>query len=246
MRSRYFVLAAVLLLPALASGQIRVRRPPVGGAAPRPAPKPPQAPGIHDARLYHRVRLSVESYSLVNFVHTDRYVTDDGAQTSSLFGFGTRLDWRFKPAFSATLDLTSSAFGGPYTLSTVELGTRYMPVRPGRGSRPFVDLRGSWAYNYDTYAQPYGLNTLAVPQYQYQDRSGRTTSRGFGGLVGAGIETGLTNTLFLTTGLSYSSYGMSSVTIANQPQGADSDYRTTALRFTVGIKYNGRRLTTPQ
>src|SRR5687767_5019359 len=128
MRARVLVSLVVLLLPAALDAQgVRVRRPPVGGQPPTPAPKPPQAPGIPDARRYHSIRLSVESYSLFSFVRTDQYVTDSAASSWSMLGVGTRLDLRMKPTFSMTADLTTAMLGGPFSLSTIDLGGRYRP-----------------------------------------------------------------------------------------------------------------------
>lgn len=237
MRARHVVTAALLLLPAVVSAQVAGRRPPVGRGPDRPAPLPPHAPGIQDNRLYTASRFAFESYPMLSFVQTDRYVTDNGPASYLMQGEGMRIEWRMKPTFSLATDITSALFGGPFQLHTFEFGGRYRPLNENDGARPFFDLRGTWAYAYDSYAQPYNGSSFALMQPDYA-RGSRTTSQGFGGLIGTGFESPITRSLTLAAGLSVSSYGMSSVRLNGQQFGSDLAYQATVVRLTFGVNYN--------
>ncbi len=240
MRARSVALFIVLVLPASSNAQrIHVRLPWIG-RRPTPAPLPPQAPEIARQMQYRRSRISGESYTLMSFDQTDRYVANHGPSTASMLGAGVHLDYRLKPAFSLTGDFTSSQFGGPYIQRTVDLGARYHPLRSLDDKiRPYVDLRASWASSYASFAQPFDLSSpIAGPTIP----GGRTTSNGPGALVGAGFETSLTRSLALTTGLGLARYRMYSVQVGPQQLGSQWDYRSTAVRFTIGLKYNPGRM----
>ena len=241
MRVRTFALFVVLLLPASLDAQgIHIRLPWIGRRPTARAPLPPQAPVIARQMRYRASRFSTESYSLVTFNQTDRYVSDRGASIASMAGFGERLDWRFKPALSVTGDFTSSVFGGPYIQNTFDFGVRYRPVRGlDYRIRPYLDLRASTAWSYASFAQPFDPNSpIAGPTIA----GGRTTSRGIGALVGAGFETSLTRTISLTSGLGLARYRMYAVQVGQQPLGSQWNYRATAVRIILGLKYNPGRM----
>lgn len=239
MRVRAFAAIVMVLLPAVLAGQqTRVRRPRIG-APPAKAPLPPRAPGLPQLRQYQSSRLSVESYTLFTVVQTDRYVADSGAAVWSMQGVGTRIDWRLASAFSITADLTSALVNGPFSMSTIDIGGRYQQEREGQVLRPYVDVRTTYGYSYAGYAQPYATNAIASPVAYV---GGRTTSRGFGALVGAGFESSLTRSLAVTTGVSLARYRMSSVRVGQQRLGSDWNYGATTLRFTIGLTYNRQRL----
>jgi len=241
MRARSLALLVVLLLPASLDAQgIRIRLPWIGRRATGKAPLPPQAPEIQRQMRYQRSRLSFESYSLLSVNTTNRYVSDRGAATASMAGFGEHVDWRFKPTLSVTGDFTSSLYGGPYNQNTFDLGGRYRPLRgPDYKIRPYVDLRGSWAWSYASFAQPFDPGSpIAGPTIA----GGRTTSHGLGALVGAGFETSLTRTLSLSSGLGLVRYRMYGVQVGAQPLGSQWNYRTTTLRINLGLTYNPGRM----
>jgi hypothetical protein len=189
---------------------------------------------------YKASRLSSETYTMYTFNQTDRYVADRGVSTASMLGAGTHVDWRYKPALSVTGDLTTSLFGGPYIQNAFDFGGRYRPVRgPDYKIRPYVDLRGSWAWSYASFAQPFDPNSpIAGPTIQ----GGRTTSHGLGALVGAGFETSVTRSIALTTGLGLSRYRMYAVQVGQQRLGSNWNYSATAVRITLGLKYNPGRM----
>ncbi len=236
MRARICALSAMLLLPASLSAQrIHIRLPWIG-RRPAPAPLPPQAPVIAREMRYKASRLSMESYSLFTFNQTDRYVSDRGAATAVTQGFGGHLDWRFKPTVSLTGDFTSSLFGAPYIQNTFDFGARFRPLRgPDYKIRPYVDLRASMAWSIASFAQPFDPNSpIAGPTIP----GGRTTSHGVGALFGAGFETAITRSFSLATGLGLSRYQMYAVQVGQQQLGTAWNYRTTAVRLTLGVKYN--------
>jgi hypothetical protein len=240
MRARVFALSVVLMLPAsLHAQRIHIRLPWVG-RRPGPAPLPPQAPVIAREMRYRASRLSSESYSLFTFNQTDRYVSDRGASIASTQGFGEHVDWRFKPTFSLTGDFTSSLFGAPYIQNTFDFGGRFRPLRgPDYKIRPYVDLRASMAWSYASFAQPFDPSSpIAGPTIA----GGRTTSHGVGALFGAGFETSLTRSFSLATGLGLSRYRMYAVQVGQQQLGSSWNYRTTAVRMTLGVKYNPGRM----
>ena len=236
MRVRPFALFVVLLLPASVNAQrIHVRLPWIGPRPPRAEPLPPQAPAIARALRYQASRFSTESYAVLNLVETDRNV-NSGPPVSSTLGFGQRMDWRVKPAFSITGDVAASLYGGPFTQTSFDLGGRYRPVRGYEYRlRPYFDLRASWLWAFPRFAQP-TEPTIAIAS---PNILGRASGSGIGALGGAGFETVLTPNLSLNSGLSLARYRMS----AWQAYGATGlqPYRhfgTTAVRFTLGLTFN--------
>lgn len=241
MRVRTLALLVMVLLPASLNAQrIHVRLPWIGRRPTGRAPLPPQAPEIQRQMRYQRSRFSSETYSLLSFNETNRYPSDRAAATASMVGFGEHVDWRFKPTLSVTGDFTSSLFGGPYIQNTFDFGGRYRPLRgPDYKIRPYVDLRGSYAWSYATFAQPFDPGSpIAGPTIA----GGPATSHGLGALVGAGFETSLTRTLSLSSGLGLVRYRMYAVQVGSQPLGSQWNYRTTTVRINLGLKYNPGRM----
>lgn len=241
MRVRAFTLFVVLLLPASLSAQrIHLRLPWIGPRPPAAVPLPPQAPVIARELRYRASRFSTETYAAFGYAQPDHSVVNSGVTAASMLGFGARLDWRFKPALSVTGDLTTALWGGPMLQNTFDFGGRYRPVRGYEYKlRPYFDLRASWAWSYASFAQPFDQTSpIASPGFQ----ANRTTSHGLGALVGTGFETFLTPNFALTTGLSLSRYRMSALTYGQQPFGSAWNYRTTAVRLTLGLKYNRGRM----
>ena len=238
MRARTLVLLAVLLLPAPLTAQIRIRLPRIG-RAPAPAPLPPQAPMIAREMQYKRSRLSSESYTFYNYSQPDHHVASNGVAAASILGLGVRTDYRIKPAFMITSDMTTAQFGGPFIQYTFDFGGRYRPVRPLDSKiRPYFDLRTSWAWSFASFAQPSDPTvSVASPTIQ----PGFTAAHGIGILAGTGFETSLTRTLALTTGLTLARYRMSALTFGQQQYGTPWNYRATGVRFIFGLKYNAGR-----
>src|SRR5258708_25544540 len=240
MRVRALGLFVVLLLPASLNAQRIPIRLPWIGRRPTPGRYTPQAPVIAREMRYRASRLSSESSSLFTFNQTDRYVSDRGASIASTQGVGEHVDWRFKPTLSLTCDFTSSLFGAPYIQNTFDFGGRFRPLRgPDYKLRPYVDLRASMAWSLASFAQPFDPSSpIAGPTIA----GGRTTSHGVGALFGAGFETSLTRSLSLATGLGLSRYRMYAVQVGQQRLGSEWNYRTTAVRMTLGLKYNRGRM----
>ena len=227
MRMRGLIVIASLL-PATLTAQRRpvpgVWRPPVVD----PAPLPKQPEPIARAVAYQRMRLSLESYPLVGYVRTSGFT---GSATSAwmTLGSGLRADYRVAPLVSTTLDLTSSVAGGPASVTTAELGTRIRAERSERRADPFVDLRVGYVETSDgLFGVGYGATSASSPLMY---------SHGWGGIVGAGAEYGLTRTISLTTEL----LATQSRLTAQQIQGATvakPAYSLTTVRYTLGLRYN--------
>jgi hypothetical protein len=104
--------------------------------------------------------------------------------------------------------------------------------------RPFFDVRAAYMHMYDLYAIPIagsvsgrGLNHQFVQEARY--------SRGFGSVVGAGLEYSLTRSLSLTTALTAMRNRMTTYRLsgpANVPNG--STYWMTSFRYSLGLKFN--------
>lgn len=235
MRFRAVVAIVSLLLPAGASAQ---RFPLPGTGRPRPGepvPLPRQPEPIARELAYRRLRLSVESYSLISYVQSPGFTGDGRVSAWTTFGGGTRAEYRLTRLASATLDITSSFVGGPAISYTAEIGTRLRRERSERRMDPFVDLRLGYisAYNRELGSfvnDPFGYPTAqpsSLPSY----------STGFGGVAGVGMEYWLTRTLSLTTAGSV----MRNQMTARDFQGARPEtpsYAMTSYRYTLGFKYN--------
>ena len=238
MRNRAFAaIVALLLLPGSMNAQRR-GIPGLSGRG-RPAPLPPTAPAIaREMVQYRRLAISVESYPLVNFVDAPGFFSPGVRSHWTSYGIGTRASYRLKPYLSATLDLTSSPFGGLLTTQTAELGTRLLPERWDHKAHPFVDLRVGYMFAYQGYST--SLNSsLVTPPLQQNGTRQSGYSQGFGGIAGAGVEYSLTRTLMLAAGTSVMRNHMSTHRISAGATGAGSDgYVMTSYRVTLGLRYN--------
>ena len=240
MRIRTVILAVALLLPSVATAQLRV--PGIGGRRPgQPIPPDRQPEVIARAQALVRSRYSVEAYPLLSRVESSGIA--DGSPTArwTSFGTGTRLDWRQTDYLSWTLDVTASYLGGPATTQTAEVGTRIRPKSWNDRARPFADLRVGFEHvsqslsNFDL-----GIGPASI------ESSGVRYGRGFGAVAGAGVEYFVTNTLALTTAASamrsnMTAYHFSGVSVPT----AASSYRLTTYRLAVGLRYNPVRYLRP-
>ncbi|HEY4304983.1 MAG TPA: hypothetical protein VGM82_10980 [Gemmatimonadaceae bacterium] len=231
MRTRAASLFVMLALPAALSAQI-LRIPRRG--TPPPAPLPPTAEPVARALRVQQSRWSGEAYSLFSSVRVPG--ANGGSSNYATFGGGTHGGYRLNDRFTGTADITTSMFGSPINSSTVEVGTRFMPMPFDIDIRPFVDVRASYMYLSDTFTPQGGV--VAGNDYQIS-RYGR----GFGGITGAGFEYSLTNSFALSTELSALRGRMTAYHIDNPtsiPVG--NSYWMTAYRLTVGFKYAGTRV----
>ena len=234
MRIRVVVAFLSLLLPAALSAQ---RLPLPGTRRPRPAepvPLGPQPEPIARAVAYQRLRISVESYPVISYVQTSGFATG-GASSWTTLGAATRAEYRLTPFNSATLDLTSSFAGGPVYLHTAELGTRIHRERSESGLDPFVDLRVGYLAANDRGLDSFGNDPFGVPATNGGYRA--RYSRGWGGIVGAGAEYGLTRTLSLTTALLATRFRLTSHDFLSASP-TDASFTLTSLRYTLGFRYN--------
>jgi len=236
MRARTFAVIASLVIPTLAQAQ---RIPDAGTIRRRgpaqPAPLPPQPEPIARAVAYKRWNLSIESYPLVSWVRAPGYSADGSVSGWTSVGAGTRGEYRLAPNVSATLDLTSTLFGGPANVYSAELGARFRPDRSERRLYPFIDARFGYiatssADFSSSYQDPFGTSAIRgvnAPSY----------SRGFGAIVGTGAEYDLTSTLALTTSISALRTRLTSH-VLQSGQFVDPSFTMTAVRYSIGIRYN--------
>ncbi len=228
MRYRPLVVAAVLLLPTVSFAQVRAPR--IGGRRPgQPVPLSPQPPEVARAQAYVRSRYSVESYPLMSRVSTP------GVSSYTSVGTGTRLDWRLTPYMSWTFDLTGAYLAGPAIAETAELGVRFRSESWEQRLRPFADVRFGFEHAYESFAQNTPLGIGPASGLAGTNRY----SRGFGGVLGAGVETSITNTFALTTAVSVmrtnmETYRMQGISVPT----AGDNFRMTTYRLAVGIRYN--------
>lgn len=239
MRVRAVLAIVSLLLPASLSAQ---RFPLPGTSRPRlgrPAFPPKQPEPIARALAYRRWRLSVETSPLISYVQSPGFTNDGRVSSWTAFGAGTRAEYRLTRLASATLDLTSSFLGAPVLVQTVELGTWLHLERSERRVDPFIDLRVGYvsASNRELgpiVDQPFGFPAASAGY-------GFLYSKGFGGVVGTGVEFGITRTLSLTTGASVMRSRLTTRDFQRTPTVNCSDAMT-SYRYTVGIRYNPARL----
>ena len=242
MRVRAVIAFAMLLLPGVSSAQ-RFPRPRIGPGPARPAPLPDRQPEpIARALAYRRLRLSVESYPLVSHVQSQGLSADGRGAAWTMFGGGTRAEYRATRFVSATMDLTSSFLGSPVLVHTAELGVRLRAERSERRMYPFVDARVGYVAAFNA-----GLGTFSDAPYGYptpQGAYGVRYSRGFGGIAGAGVEYTLTRTISLTSAASVMRSRLTAHDIGPGQAGMPN-FGMTSYRYTLGIKYNPVRLFTP-
>lgn len=238
MRARALVAIVLLLLPAALSAQ-RIPFGGIFGRRPRPAELPPQPTAIARELAYKRLPLSIESYPLVSHVVTSGFSGGDLASSWTSVGAGTRADYRLTRFLSATLDITSSMFGGPVDMGTAELGTRLRPELSTRRAYPFVDARVGYIYAYHSFFRP-GASTFgefSPAPFGYGSRY----SQGIGAVGGAGIEFMLTRRFSLTTALSVMRNHMTAHDFQGSGPTRDS-YSMTVYRSSIGLKYNPVRI----
>jgi hypothetical protein len=237
MRTRSFLLIALVSLPAVATAQAGARLPRGGTSRPgtRPTDLPPEIPVVARALELRRSRWSGEGYSMFSAIQVP---AGDGSTSYTAVGAGTRADFRFAEHFSATVDLTASFFGGFANTQTGEVGTRFLPSPRSAIVRPYFDVRAVYTHANDTYTIPGTPDGPVGGPAQSRFETGRY-SGGFGALAGAGFEYSLTNSFALTTELSALRTHMNSYRVTGNPtlQGR-TNYTMTAYRLTVGLKYN--------
>lgn len=241
MRASSVVVIACLLFPVVLSAQAMPptgprRRGPLG-----PAPLPPQPGSIATQLAYKRSHLTIETYPLLSRVDAPDFMPDGSVSAWTTFGTGTRADYRLTRYLSATLDVTSSFLGGPASVETAELGTRFHPLRSDRRVYPFADVRIGYI---SSYTRNPGSLLDAVSGYG-AGASGSRYSQGFGGVAGVGIEYALSRSFSLTTGGSVLRNRMTARGL--QPiQAERRSYDMTWYRYTLGVSYNPVRVIRPQ
>ena len=231
MRVRTVMAAVALLLPSVATAQLR---PGIDGRNPSPRlPEGRQPEVIARAQGLIRSRYSVEAYPLISRVEASGLGTASPAARWTSFGTGTRLDWRQTDYLSWTIDVTASYLGGPAITETAEVGTRIRPVGWNDRVRPFADLR----VGFEHVSQSLSNQDLAfIPVV---NQSAMRYGRGFGAVAGAGVEYFLTNTLGLTTAVSAMRTRMTAYDFSGMSAPTDGgSYRMTSYRLAVGLKYN--------
>ena len=240
--ARALAVASILaILPGTGHGQIVRRRPRAILPPPsQPQPLPPQPSFIRNDLMYKASRFSLETYPMFSWVQTNHYIADNAPAAFGTMGFGTRLDWRVKPALSLTGDLTASVFGGPYVIETFELGSRYHPFSTAHRARPYFDFRGSWTRTMDVYAQQSPGGGIVGSPFGFL--GSRVTTDGFGGLAGVGLDYYLTRGFALTTNVGVSRHLMGNVSVDGSHMGPAYDYRQTTTRFAIGMKYTPQHL----
>jgi hypothetical protein len=188
-----------------------------------------------------RSRFSFESYPLI--VRSIAPGFTAGVQPVSSwysYGGGSRIAYRALDLISASLDLTSTAFGGPASTQTVELGMRIRPPQWDHRVRPFADARVGYEQTsdqfYNTPNSDIGLGPASTlsPSFRH--------SHGVGAVVGGGLEFSVTNSWGITSGLSAMRSNMNTYRYDgfNVPT-ADNRFGMTTYRFTMGLVYNRAR-----
>lgn len=237
MRTRAVVALAMLLVPRVSGAQhFPFPRTRIGPDPARPAPLPGRTPEpIARALAYRRLRLSVESYPLVSYVQSRGLSTDGRGTAWTMFGGGTRAEYRVTRFASATMDLTSSFRASPVFVQTAELGLRLRAERSERRVYPFVDARVGYVSAFNA-----NLGTITDAPYGYptpQGAYGVRYSRGFGGIAGAGAEYTLTPSISLTTAASVMRSRLTARDFEPGRAGMPT-FGMTSYRYTLGLRYN--------
>jgi hypothetical protein len=233
---RIGVAMIALLLPAALSAQ----RIPLGGLGRRgpasPEPIPPQpAPVARDIE-YHRLRVAVESYPMVSYFAAPSFATNGRASSWASVGTGTHADYRLTNAMSATLDMTSSFYGGPELVETVELGTRFRPeIKQGARISPYIDARVGYI---SAYTRGLGDNAFVFND-PFGEFNSTSYSHGWGAMGGAGFDYSLSLRWSLMTGVML----MQSRMIAEDFQAPETrPFTLTSFRYTLGLRFNPVRM----
>jgi hypothetical protein len=231
MRARSIFASVLLLAPTALSAQ---RIPlPIGRRGPaHPEPLPPQPTPIAMQLAYTRSHLSVETYPMVSFNSAPGLAGPGRAGSWASIGAGTHADYRLTRFMSATMDLTSSLFGGPALTQTAEVGARFNKARGEGRWYPYADVRVGYVASYLNNGSLGNVFVDPVTQRYYADYS-----HGFGGIVGAGFEYALDNAFSIMTGASLLRGGLSQHSLES-PVPADRHYSLTSIRYTLGLRFN--------
>jgi hypothetical protein len=237
MRHRLILGLMALTIPAALSAQISI--PILGRRGPdRPAEKPPQAPGIHDVRLYNRYalsRFSLETSPMLSYLQTSGFVAAGIPANYVTFGDATQLSFRAAPSLSVITAFTSSAFGGPFALGTGEFGLRLKPWTAPRIA-VFADARMSWAYTTGMQLPSGAVPVAFVYRSMYNDSF--VTGTGRGATLGFGVDTRITERYSVMTTVAHTRFDMRGGNLRSDQRW---DYTTDATRLLVGFRYNHGR-----
>jgi len=235
MRARALLAFVVLALPAAADAQ-RLPMPRIRDRGPAaPAPLPPAARPVAHDRQYVRFAYTVESYPMVSWI--DAPALGGGHDGFTTGGLGERLDLRLDERLSLTFDLTQSFLGGPAVTQTAELGVRLRPPHSGdRKWYPFLDARGGVLYLVELGVRSYDYVDPIVPVSYYD------AALGFGGVAGTGVEYAVHPMLTLTTGASVFRASVQPLTSSGRTLDGG---RVTALRYSIGVRFNPGRWSAP-
>lgn len=247
MRTRALALFALLAMSADLSAQ-RLPLPRIGRRTAPPPPDPePTAPVVARQLAMTRSRWSINGYSMISSI---RVPVAGGVSNSVVVGGGTSGEYRLNDYFTTTVDITAGTDNGFTAVTeTAEIGTRFRPLPHDPDVRPFVDVRGGFMHMYDLYTSSFGGGgSTGAPGPGTDAFTSNRYSRGFGGVVGTGMEVSLTNTTALTTGI-FATRDRMTVYRASSPESVPtgSGYWLTSYRFVVGLRYNWiHLLTLPQ
>lgn len=161
-----------------------------------------------------------------------------GLSRVTTLGNGTHSDYRFADHLSASLDMTASYLGA--TSQTAEMGVRYSPFDWSASVRPFFDARGGYMRVYDAWTNPGGISMVGSPDQN--GATGSQYSRGFGGIIGTGVDYSVSNSLAVTGELmAVRNRMMTSKVSSNANLPSSNRYMLTSYRFAFGLKYNPAR-----
>lgn len=228
-----------LVIPAALAAQVMI---PTRRGPDRPAEKPPQAPGIHDARSYNRYRLSrfsLESAPVVSYMETTGLIAPGVPGNYWGFGDQTVIGYRTAPSLYLTGAFTAASVGMPFGMNTSDVGLRIKPWTEPRIA-PFVDARMSWAFTSGN-----GIPSSVVPVMLVygMTRENIVTGSGRGAVLGLGADTRITARYSLLLTLSRTHYAMSGTSLQKANRWS---YDNDATRLSVGVRYNhGRWLDAP-
>ena len=239
MRTRSFLLIALVSLPAVATAQGGVRLPRGGTTRPGTLPTdlPPEIPVVARALELKRSRWSGEGYSMFSAIQVPG--GNGGSASYTAVGAGTRADYRFAEHFSATIDLTASFLGSFANSQTAEVGTRFVPTPRSSIFRPFFDIRATYTHVNDQYSLPNEADSRvpgSLPNSEFSQR-GRY-SGGLGAVAGAGFEYPITNSLAFTNEITAMRTHMNSRLLTSSNNPGDTWYWMNSIRYALGFKYN--------
>ena len=236
MRTRAAVAVALVLLPAIAGAQ-RIR---IGSRAPGRAELPPTAPAVSRDMQYVRLPISMEGYQQISFFNSPGMMAGSPLTSWSSLGAGTRMDYRVAKNLSATFDGTTSMFGGPALVQSLELGMRLRRDR-NEANRfyPFADVRYGYLFAVNSQARMMDFAPGSSAQ-QFGFVGGY--SDGFGPVAGAGMEVAITRSFSIMTLASAMRANMTARDYTNANPAARTHFDLTAHRYTLGVRFNPVRL----